>query len=504
VTTSRRSATLATLVGTIGNSGVVAVQAIVLVPLYLRVLGPGLYGAWLGTGEFLVWLQAFDLGLPNLMIQRIGVAHARGDTRATGEWLGSGLLVLCGVAAAVFAVALGLSTRVAGWMSLGGKDAADLRACFVVAGAAAAVALANNGVVAFSRAVQETAFMNAVVVVSSLAGFVCSLLLLLGGAGLWAVALGSVARVVVSVAGSGVFLFRQRAGLGGAIAIRAPTVREMLAVSPLTGLGGLGYAVMNHGEVALAALCLGPPAAAVLSVTRKALDLARTLLDSIAAASYGSFAHLVASGEPARARAVYLEVVAIRASAACVLAAAYALVNASLVDVWVGPSQNGGPLLIALLALQAIVTGGAYLANTLYRAAGGIVRGSVLLIVECGLRVPLAIGLSRVLGLPGLPIAAIIASAASWWVARRWIRARLEGEAHAPWLSAAAARWAFFAAVAAAGMLGWPRSWTFVLVAGTSTVLLGSGLLASADPAVRALATAAMVRTRGALRVAVR
>src|ERR1039457_4824351 len=91
---SRRGAALVSLAGGSAGTLLVIIQAVVLIPLFLRYVGPRLYGAWLASGDFLVWMQSFDLGLPNLMIQRIALAHGRGDQRSVGEWFGTGTAVL--------------------------------------------------------------------------------------------------------------------------------------------------------------------------------------------------------------------------------------------------------------------------------------------------------------------------------------------------------------------------------------------------------------------------
>src|SRR5215210_4877473 len=71
---SRRRAALTTLFGTGATVAVTVAQAFVLIPLSLLHLGTHLYGAWLGAFELLIWLQLLDMGIPNLMTQRIGAA----------------------------------------------------------------------------------------------------------------------------------------------------------------------------------------------------------------------------------------------------------------------------------------------------------------------------------------------------------------------------------------------------------------------------------------------
>ena len=71
---SRRRAALSTLFGTGATVAITIAQAFILIPLCLTYLGGGLYGAWLAASELLVWLQLLDLGIPNLMTQRIGAS----------------------------------------------------------------------------------------------------------------------------------------------------------------------------------------------------------------------------------------------------------------------------------------------------------------------------------------------------------------------------------------------------------------------------------------------
>ena len=50
---SRIRATTWNYLGGSGSSLLVAIQSLVLIPIYLHRLGPELYGAWLGSGEIL-------------------------------------------------------------------------------------------------------------------------------------------------------------------------------------------------------------------------------------------------------------------------------------------------------------------------------------------------------------------------------------------------------------------------------------------------------------------
>lgn len=482
----RRAAAASTVIGYTVNTLIVSAQAVLLVPLYISALGPRLYGSWLASGEVLVWMQALDLGIPNLLIQRVGAAHGRGDERAVGEWFASSALVIGIVACAVGGLGAALSFLMPRLFDLSVAEAAQLQGAFLVGSVAVSGVIASNIAVGLSRGVQDTSFMNAVVVAASVASLVTSLVLIEHGFGLWAIAFGLVVRALVMLVGAAVFIARSlRRGLHRFVRLRRAILRECLLISPLTALGGISYTVMNQSETFLIATLLRPELAVVYAVTRKAAEVGRGLVDVLGAATYGGFAHLVASSERHRSLRVLTEVTSLRTSIAVVMAGAYVAVNASLVATWVGPAQYGGLVLTALIALQSIVLGSSYLVNSLYRALGNVARGSFVLIVEMAIRIPLmAISLVS-FGLPALPVAGIITAATSGALVSRWTHHELARFAE-PARGRSNVTWAIRAVVFGAGLALaywlYAPTWAFVLFVGSSMAVIGGGALLVVDP----------------------
>jgi hypothetical protein len=309
-----------------------------------------------------------------------------------------------------------------------------------------------------------------------------------------------VARAGVSLAGSAIFLIRpDQAGWLRWFRVRGPVLREFLLISPATALGGLGYAVMSHSETAVAAIFVRPEVAAVLNLTRKALDVGHGLVNVIAFASYGGFAHLTASEQRHRTLAVHAEISSLRLSLAVSLAAAYMAVNASLVAVWVGADQYGGMLLTGLLALQFIVSGQSFLMNYLYRAVGRVQQGSLLLAAESLVRIPAMIGLLLWLGLPGIPLAGLATGAVFGGLAYYWTLRAVAGYAD-PRPAAPGRltiiRVGLLALGAALGALVRVEQWVFVIVTGGLLAAIGGVLLLGADPLMQTVRSAVLTGLR--------
>jgi O-antigen/teichoic acid export membrane protein len=482
----RRRAAAATLLGSGGATLVAVAQAVILIPLSLHYLGPRVYGAWLACVELLVWVQVLDLGLPNLLTQKAGAAYGAGDEDGVAAWFTAGFLTLAGHAAVVSALAVALAPAVARWAGLAGAEAGQLEAAFRAGALASAVLLLSNVVVGLARALQATGWVNAVSVGSALSGFGVAVLLLTQGWGLWALAAGFIARAGVMLAGLVVFMVLQVPRLvPGLWRFGRAELREMLSLTPSLAGANVGYVMMNHTDIPLVATFFGPQVAAAYTLTRKAAEALRGLLDTFGYAAYGGFAHLVASGDRLRSRAVLSELTSLRLAAACVAAGCYLAVNEAFVGLLFGSEYFGGLGLTAAFASLLVVGGHSFLFNYLYRAAGAVRAGSNLLFQESLAKVvAMVVGLVT-LGLAGAPAMAAVVSAVFVWLNRKLLLVLLPRAAE---VSRGWPRWPLPAAVLAAGLvigrIGIEPTWP--VVAATAVVFaLAGGLAAAADPHLR-------------------
>jgi O-antigen/teichoic acid export membrane protein len=499
MTTGRRKAALTTFFGTTTNTLIVSIQAVVLIPLYLKVIGPKLYGAWLGTGDILIWLQAIDLGSA-LMIQRIGIANGSNDKQKVGEYFTVGTIVLTLMAILVAIISFGLSFILPEMMGINGYEAKLLQNCFLAGALAAAVRMVSNAAYGLSLGIQETGLMNATKVISAISGLGVSLWLVLSGWGLWSIALGLVARSLVFFIGGVVFVatcIKKKTLMLSKVS--KPVFREFVLISPMMALGNFGYALMNQSEAALAAIFIGPEIATILTITRKAIDVASAIVDAIASSSFGSFAHLLGSSEVYRILKVHAEIISLRFSVSVVLGAAYMAVNGSLVTLWVGSTQYGGVFLTILIALRFIFVGNTYLMNYLYRASGGILRGSLALLFESLIRIPLMIGLIFWLGILGLPIAGLITSGVFGLMAYNWTVSDLSKFSE-PVKKTFFRTWIARILIFCTGIImclfvNW-KTWAEVLLIGSTISLVGGVILLFIDPLLKSTRDTFLLYTR--------
>lgn len=424
---SRRKASVTILTGGVIQTSIVVLQAVVLIPLYFQYFGARTYGAWLASGDFLIWAQSLDLGLPNLMIQRIASAHSRGDTREVGAWLVTGTIGMSTITVILASLGFAISYLLPSLFSITGHTAELLTTCFQIGVVAASLTLLNNSIVAFSRGIQNPTPLVSIGIAATLCGFLTTLIALLHDVGLMSIPIGMTVRSCLQVAGSIYFLFQYtephlKAHLRYNTTIASVICRHL----PSTALGGISHTVMNHSDTALIGFLLKPELAAIYSVTRKVADVGKGLLDNIALASYGGFAHLTNSAERHRAMSVYEEIRATHFFLAVPVAAAYIVINELLINAWVGAAHYAGHWLTLLVGLQLVISGRSFLVNYLYRASVSVVRGSLVLALESALRLSLSIPLLLWLGPLGLPLSSICTALTSGWMLAHATRRNFE------------------------------------------------------------------------------
>ncbi len=484
-TVSRQRAAFATFAGSTATTLLVSVQALVLMPMYLSHIGTRMYGAWLATGDLLVLMLAFDMGIPNILIQRIGASLAKNDKPAIGAYFGTGATILSGFALTLGLILASISPFVPHWVHLSGSEASLLQRTFLLDAFAICMMLINFIFQGLARGLQETTMVNASSFVATLIGFGTTLGLLLTGHGLWSISIGVAIRGGFALLGSIFFLlFVVDEEIRKSLRFDRTVVREFWQLSPTMFLAGLGYSLMNNCQVFLAALVLGPESSTIFGLTRKAADLGRNVLDAVGNASYGGFAHLYASGDRAKSRSIYREVVAIYLAVGLAIMSAYVAVNPSLVGVWVSQKMFGGTLLTVLLALSTLIGGWSYLTLSLYRSTGNHQTVSLALLSECACRLPVMLGLLYLFGLPGLPMGAILTGL----VSGIWAHVRIQQQIRSdePSIAEPATVWVARAAIFAIGVVlcafAFKPTWSFVVSVGPVILIGAGGVFLKIDP----------------------
>lgn len=405
----RRTAALA-LLFSVATLVVVLGQGFLLTPVYLRHIPPALYGAWIAVGNIIAWVELADPGVSSLMQQRVATAMGKGDSRALGTAIGTGLALVLMFAVLPLA-ALPLAPFVAGWVQLASASA-ELAYAFQLGVCALSLSLLAYGIGAVNIGMQRVVATGALSLLGSGVAIIVTLVALGRGAGVAAIPIGLVARFALVLLGNILLLAAALASKAlGPLAITRTEASQFGLLASYTGLAKLGTVAVNRVDAFMTANIVNPASATVLTLTTRLYDIVRFGSDRVAASSAAPLSHLAGEAGMHPARRVFDDI-AVLVSCATGIGIGVALAfNRPFVGLWVGEHLYGGRGLTVAsgAAVLGAVLGG--LTTQVLFAVGGIRTGSWLPLAEAGLRLPLQYLMLRSIGIVGVPVASAISAA---------------------------------------------------------------------------------------------
>lgn len=485
---NRRAAAFSTALTTLANLTFSLITSFVLLPLYTKIIGARVYGAWSGLSDLLMWLQAFDFGIPNVLIQKVAEASSRDDKKDVAKWFSACMLCIILVSLCIAAGGLLLGQFVAGWLKgLSPTERDHLKGAFQVGVVTSGLQVFNYGIIGYSRAVQRIRLMNmATMAVTPLSIVIC-LPLLFMGFGVYSIVLTLLARSACIALVGLFFIYTEiRSDELSLVKPDGAQFMQVLRLMPATLLGGIAYAVTNQSELFILNMTQSPTVAFHYLAMRRAVEIPKVISDTVAFSSYGAFAHLANSGEKSKVLQVFRQLENMRLSLATILIVPYIALNSSFVLALFKGATQPDVTTIILIGIQALVAGNSFLANYLYRATGEVVKGSMVQVGEALCKLVLAVVATHYFGSIALPMVAIPTSCFFWYLSVRGVKAKYyptEMAKLSPPIVHATRAALILAAIGIGATVRLPN-WGFILAAGAVLTAIAAVCISKVDPSV--------------------
>jgi O-antigen/teichoic acid export membrane protein len=396
----------------------VLLQGFLVTPITLSHVSPSLYGAWLGTGNVLSWLTLVDPGISTLMQQRIAFLYGRQDREAIGQAIATGILVNVGLAAVVL-FGLFLASYVGHAFHLVPAEARELERSFRWGVIAASVMLASFAVMAANLGIQKSVGPGVLHLLASAFYMVAAIGLLLRGDGLMALPIAGIVRGATLLLGNLIILLAWSAHhLRGLVRVGREEARHLLGLSVWTFLGRLAGTLSDQVEALIVGLVISPAAASVIVLTGRALDPVRTAVSRVGPAFLPVLSSLAGQGKLDRVHFGLRQMLTASRAVCAVGVGGVVALNGIFVHVWVGSQFFGGEVLTVLQAIALAVACTGSLFGNVAISLGCIKRPVIAGLAESALKLILMLGLGTLLGLPGMPLASIVATIAvtGWYL----------------------------------------------------------------------------------------
>ena len=415
-TPKRRHAITIQMAGGYINKVVVVIQGFLLIPLYLNFIGDRMYGLWLASGGVLFWLAFMDMGIGNLLIQRISSAYGRQEHGQVVDYFVNGLIVYAVLDFFFCLLLFGLSFLISDWFGAEGAEALLLRTCFQIAGIAAGAEFLNNCLRGFAQALLRPLFPISCMIGFRVLGVITIVFLLSRNLGLLAIPIGLLIMSVPVLVLNGcysVHLIRQS---GKRWKINKNIILSFFKLGPALFTSRVGDSIVKNIEPTLIAILLRPEAVPVFVITRRGADMVMQFLSVINASTFSSFVHLYAEGNLKKSRQAVREIITLIFGVGLIGFGTYVAVNKTFVHLWVGAGNFAGQKITLLIALGLFVMFIKDFFSRFIIGTGDIIYPSLLIFLEAGVRVILMTVLLHTIGLVGLPLGMIISCLVFGWI----------------------------------------------------------------------------------------
>ncbi len=338
-----------------GQVAIAIGTGLVMMPLYVKYIGVNLFGAWNAIASIVTWVSILDTGISGIIQQRSASTVTSNDRNAYAQviWVAAlsglmlmGAVLICGFALLPAVAALGAR--------LLPEHALELSRAFKVSLAGLALTIFGFNGNALLQGRHRFTASGIVNLGSSLIGALVTLVLLLVGFGVMAIAAGTLARGTVFGLGAWSILLLDR---------NEPAPRENrsllreMTVTSLYTFGGRALAVIGGNiDSFLIATIISPFEAGKYAVAKRLFDALRMLMER----PYQSAGPVVSSKSAAYSPAEKIRLVQkmILGPAVCALLAIVGLCRYAdtILEYWVGPVIQVEPDLLATIGTMTLAT----------------------------------------------------------------------------------------------------------------------------------------------------
>ena len=398
--------------------GLSIVSGLILIPLYLQFISEATYGAWLATGNILVWITALDPGLTAVIEQRVASAYGEGDTEEVTNTIGAGLLFGAVISLGIVVVGSSFSVAVVSLLDLSPSiNGSIIRDAFRLAVVGSALLVFSYALSGIDQGLQGTFGAGIAGVVAKAVGIGARIMLLYRGYGLFAIPWGNIAGAVASVLGYGGYLmYRIVTERSIQVGFTWRKARRLFELMSYNFFGKAANILSNNADSFIIARYIGAETVTIYRLTKKIPDLGNMFLNRVSVAFKPATSHLIGSRSPASTRPVLIRLILYLTWATGLGVGGILALNEIFVELWVGSEIYAGGavniLLCGLLFVRAVYDS---LSNICY-SLGNIKGNSIANTVQATVYVIFVLIGAKKYGIIGVAFSAILAHlAVSVW-----------------------------------------------------------------------------------------
>jgi O-antigen/teichoic acid export membrane protein len=406
---SKKTTTLWRLADIYINFIISLVKGMLIVPLYLAYIDPRLYGAWLATGNILMWLTLFDPGVGDIATQRIAQSYAMKDSKKLGCQISNSIILSSVICIVTLLIGLLISNFLLGKIIRPEDIEIDhLRKAFSITMVGTAFTLfyfsLSGSIVGLQKTRITAIVRNGVGILSIL----INVILLLKGYRLNAIAYSTLFSALTQVILYTIVLFFVLKKERIRIFFDFPYFKEYSKIFTYTFFSKALSTISQNIDLLIVSRFIGLELVPILEFSRRPIQFIRSLASGPSIALIPSLSFMSGENESSKLKALTTRSTLLITLIGLYFCTGIIIFNQSFVSIWVGKQYYIGNLLNLILAVTFLFSLIGYTFQNITYSLGKIKENSLFEMFKNIFSLLLVFLFSYCFGLYGVVISAFV------------------------------------------------------------------------------------------------
>jgi len=383
------------------------INGILIVPLYLYFIKSDLYGAWLATGNILIWFTVVDPGVGEVMTQKVSVLFSKHDY-GTMKWMFSSAILISFIVTLLALIgSFGISFFIPDLLRV--KDSVnvhELILAFRIMALGTACTLFSYSFAGILLGFQLVKFQGIVQVIAGILGIIINIVLLYAGFGLYSIAIQYFFRgVLVLICYFVYFIYinkKRKIGFG----FNRKYFIEFSKVFSYTWIAKIVSVISENIDLIIVSRYIGPQFVTILEMTRRPLNTLSSFINMPSVAILPAASHLFGEGNIEKVKEVVFRFLRISFYIAFLVSFGFMAFNKDLVGIWLGEGYFLGTyqnLMICAIFLLSTINFNLMIFSFSF---GNIKGNSIYTLVKSVFYISLLYFAAKHFGIPGILVLA--------------------------------------------------------------------------------------------------
>lgn len=398
------------------------VNGLAIVPFYLKFIDHALFGAWLATGNVLVWLTIVEPGVGDVLQQKVAAAIGEKKNDDAGKFILSGIIISFAISVLILLGSIIVSNFIPSILNLSSSiDQEQLVKAFNIAAFATCFTILSYAFVGSNQGLLSSVGIGLIYLVANVGGIVLNIYLLFNNYGVLSIAYATLFRSFTLCLGNILYLGYRVKNQNIKLGVSKAFFINFSKLFSYTFFSKISNTIVSNIDLIIIARFVNPETVTMLELTRRPIRILQGFTDRVSVAFMGPLANLKGEGNYGRIKSIFIRFIYIYTWISTLVIFGFIALNEQLLYVWAGDSVFIGNEINILLCITLLLSSLAYNFSNFNYAMGNIKGNSTISINKSVVYLIFIFILAYFFGVIGVVMATLISvmSTELWYHPKR-------------------------------------------------------------------------------------